>query len=105
MLLPTPGPLIAASATSTGLLQRSAAVLRPKSAKPELDERPYSPHVDLHVGRGAGLHLQINGRPVDNGYGAILMAELAALREEFRGTRRCPPPHPEAAEPRPRWHA
>ena len=43
---------------------------------------PYDPNIDLQVGRGAGLYLQINGRPVDNNYGAIVMAELAALRDE-----------------------
>ena len=61
---------------------------------------PYNPNIDLHVGRGGGLYLQINGRPVDNTYGAIVMAELAALREEFPAVRvdvtyRCasrPPP-------------
>jgi len=31
---------------------------------------PYNPNIDLQVGSRAGLHLQINGRPVDNtGYG------------------------------------
>ena len=48
---------------------------------------PYNPNIDLHVGRGGGLYLQINGRPVDNTYGAIVMAELAALREEFPAVR------------------
>jgi len=48
---------------------------------------PHNPNIDLHVGRGAGLHLQINGRPVDNSYGAIVLAELAALREEFPAVR------------------
>jgi len=41
---------------------------------------PYNPDIDLQVRRGAGLHLAINGRPVDHDYGAILMAELAVLR-------------------------
>jgi hypothetical protein len=40
---------------------------------------PYNPNIDLQVGRGHGLHLQINGRPVPNSYGAIVMAELAQL--------------------------
>ena len=48
---------------------------------------PYDPNIDLHVGHGAGLYLQINGRPVDNNYGAIIMAELAALRDEFPAVR------------------
>ena len=48
---------------------------------------PYGSNIDLQVGRGAGLCLQINGRPVDNNYGAIVMAELAALRDEFPAVR------------------
>ena len=40
---------------------------------------PYNPNIDLQVGRGHGLHLQINGRPVPDSYGAIVMAELAQL--------------------------
>lgn len=48
---------------------------------------PYNPNIDLHVGRGSGLHLQINDRPVDNTYGAIVMAELAGLRDEFPAVR------------------
>lgn len=48
---------------------------------------PYDPSIDLQVSRGAGLHLQINGRPVDDSYGAIVMAELAQLREEFPAVR------------------
>ena len=47
----------------------------------------YDPNIDLQVGRGAGLYLQINGRPVDNTYGAIVMAELAVLRDEFPAVR------------------
>jgi hypothetical protein len=47
----------------------------------------YNPNIDLQVGRGHGLHLNINGRPVDNTYGAIVMAELAHLREEFPAVR------------------
>ena len=61
---------------------------------------PYNPNITLEVGRGGGLHVQINDRPVDNTYGAIVMAELAQLREEFPAVRvdvayRCaskPPP-------------
>jgi len=37
--------------------------------------------INLQVGRGRGLHLKVNGRPVEDAYGAIVMAELAALRE------------------------
>jgi hypothetical protein len=48
---------------------------------------PDDPNLDLKVGRGAGLYLQINGRPVDNTYGAIVMAELAVLRGEFPAVR------------------
>jgi hypothetical protein len=48
---------------------------------------PHNPNIDLEVSRGSGLHLHINGRPVDNTYGAIVMAELAALREEFPAVR------------------
>ena len=40
---------------------------------------PYNPNIDLQVARGHGLHLQINGRPVPDSYGAIVMAELAQL--------------------------
>jgi hypothetical protein len=42
---------------------------------------PYNPDIDLRVGRGHGLHLQINGRPVPDSYGAIVMAEPAHLCE------------------------
>ncbi|MGO9908802.1 MAG: hypothetical protein ACLPY3_24265 [Solirubrobacteraceae bacterium] len=48
---------------------------------------PYNPNIDLQVGRGTGQYLQSNGRPVDNAYGAIVMAELAALRDEFSAVR------------------
>jgi hypothetical protein len=48
---------------------------------------PYNPKIDLEVRRGVGLHLQINGRPVDDTYGAIVMAELAHLREDFPAVR------------------
>lgn len=48
---------------------------------------PYNPNIEVHVGRGAGLYLKINARPVDDTYGAIVMAELAALREEFPALR------------------
>jgi hypothetical protein len=48
---------------------------------------PYNPNIDLHVSHGGGLHLDINGRPVDNTYGTIVMAELAALREQFAAVR------------------
>ena len=42
---------------------------------------PYNPNIDLQVGRGHGLHLQINRQPVPDTYGAIVMAELAHLCE------------------------
>jgi hypothetical protein len=42
---------------------------------------PYNPNIDLQVGRGHGLHLQIHRRPVPDSYGAIVMAELAHLSE------------------------
>ncbi len=48
---------------------------------------PYHPSIDLQVSRGAGLYLQINGRLVDDSYGAIVMAELAQLREQFPAVR------------------
>jgi len=48
---------------------------------------PHDPNIDLNVGRGAGLYLQINGRAVDNTYGAIVMAELAVLHDELRAVR------------------
>jgi hypothetical protein len=41
----------------------------------------YNPNIDLQVGRGHGLHLEINRRPVPDSYGAIVMAELAQLCE------------------------
>ena len=40
-----------------------------------------NPSVEVEVGRGAGLLLQINNRAVDDTYGAIVMAELAQLCE------------------------
>lgn len=33
----------------------------------------YNPNIELDVGRGAGLHLIINGRPVDDTFGAVVM--------------------------------
>jgi hypothetical protein len=62
---------------------------------------PYNPNIDLQVGRGHGLHLQINGRPVPDSYGAIVMAELAHLFD-FPAVRvdvryRCPQRPPPAA--------
>ncbi len=42
---------------------------------------PYNPNVDLEVGRGHGLHLQINRQPVPDSYAAIVMAEFAQLCE------------------------
>jgi hypothetical protein len=42
---------------------------------------PYNTDIELDVGRGAGLHLKINELPVDDAYGAIVMAELAHLCE------------------------
>ena len=42
---------------------------------------PDNPNIDLQVARGNGLHLEINGRPVPDSYGAIVMAELAQLCE------------------------
>ena len=65
---------------------------------------PYNPNIDLEVSRGAGLYLQINGRPVDNTYGTIVMAELAALREEFPAVRVDVHLHGQLAPLQPRWH-
>jgi hypothetical protein len=48
---------------------------------------PSNPNIDLQVSRGGGLYLHINGRTVDDTYGAIVMAELAALREHFPDVR------------------
>jgi hypothetical protein len=48
---------------------------------------PYNPDIDVEVDRGTGLHLQINGHAVDDAYGAMVMAELAVLREEFPQVR------------------
>lgn len=48
---------------------------------------PRSDRIDLKVSRGAGLHLRINGRPVDDTYGTIVMAELSQLRHEFPAVR------------------
>jgi hypothetical protein len=47
---------------------------------------PYNPNIDLQVGRGAGLHLQINGRPVDNAYGAIVMARCSGSCPQGQGS-------------------
>jgi len=41
----------------------------------------YNPRIDLDVSRGVGLDLKINDTPVDDTYGAIVMAELAQLCE------------------------
>jgi hypothetical protein len=48
---------------------------------------PNNPDIAVEVSRGAGLYLTVNGRAVDNTYGAIVMAELAALRPEFPAVR------------------
>ena len=48
---------------------------------------PYDANIDLQVGRGAGLYLKINGRPVDNTYGAIVMAELAVTARRVSAMR------------------
>ncbi len=51
------------------------------------DGAAYNPNIDLEVSRGGGLHLHINGRPVDDTHGVMVMVELAALREEFPAVR------------------
>jgi hypothetical protein len=38
----------------------------------------YSPRIDLDVGRGVGLELKIGEPPVDDSYGAIVIAEVRA---------------------------
>jgi len=54
---------------------------------------PYNPNMDLQVGRGHGLHLQINRQTVPDSYGAIVMGELVhlcefpAVRVEVHGAR------------------
>jgi hypothetical protein len=48
---------------------------------------PYNPDIDVEVARGTGLHLQISGHAVDDAYGAMVMAELAVLREDFPQVR------------------
>jgi hypothetical protein len=60
---------------------------------------PYNANIDLQIGRGHGLHLQINRQPVPDSYGTIVMAELAQLCEfpavlvevRYSGTRRPEP--------------
>jgi hypothetical protein len=42
---------------------------------------PEHPDIDVRVTRGRGLALQINGRPVEDTYGAMVMAELSQLHE------------------------
>jgi hypothetical protein len=42
---------------------------------------PANPTIELNVSRGTGLYLHLNGRLVDDSYGAIVMAELAQLRD------------------------
>ena len=42
---------------------------------------PENSNVELNVTRGTGLYLHLNGRLVDDSYGAIVMAELAQLRD------------------------
>jgi len=39
---------------------------------------PENPNIELDVSRGAGLHLKINDRPVDDTDRAIVIAELAS---------------------------
>ncbi|MGH2894286.1 MAG: hypothetical protein ACRDPM_13630 [Solirubrobacteraceae bacterium] len=47
----------------------------------------YDSNIDLQVGCGGGLHLTVNGHDVEDAYGAIVMAELAHLRDEFPAVR------------------
>jgi hypothetical protein len=47
----------------------------------------HNPNIDLQVSRGGGPYLQINARTIDDTYGAIVMAELAALRDKFPAVR------------------
>ena len=42
---------------------------------------PANSNIELNVSRGSGLYLHLNGRLVDDSYGAIVMAELAQLRD------------------------
>ena len=42
---------------------------------------PANSNIDLNVSRGTGLYLQLDGRLVHDSYGAIVMAELAQLRD------------------------
>jgi hypothetical protein len=42
---------------------------------------PANPTIELNVSRGTGLYLHLNGRLVDDSYGAIVMTELAQLRD------------------------
>ena len=49
---------------------------------------PYNPSISLEVGRGGGLHFQINDRPVDDTYGAIVDGRArGAARGVSRRTR------------------
>ena len=42
---------------------------------------PANSNIELNVSRGSGLYLHLNGRLIDDSYGAIVMAELAQLRD------------------------
>jgi hypothetical protein len=42
---------------------------------------PHSSRIEVNVSRGTGLYLYLGGRLVDDSYGAIVMAELAQLRD------------------------
>ncbi|MGO9973617.1 MAG: hypothetical protein ACLP01_12610 [Solirubrobacteraceae bacterium] len=42
---------------------------------------PANSTIELNVSRGTSLYLHLNGRSVHDSYGAIVMAELAQLRD------------------------
>jgi hypothetical protein len=42
---------------------------------------PYNPNIDLQVGRGHGLHLQINRQPVPDSYGALERSNRTATND------------------------
>jgi hypothetical protein len=45
---------------------------------------PANATIELNVSRGTGLYLHLNGRLVDDSYGTIVMAELAATSRPGR---------------------
>ena len=62
---------------------------------------PYNPNIDLQVGRGHGLHLEINRRPVPDSYGAIVMADSLTCATSPPFGSKCATPAPGGRNRRP----